>query len=521
MQLKLTFSKASILLSPDEIYEALDGELLGKVSEDRRLERKPPGIHGEVLGDYFSMWANTPPDGGLIIVGIGDNGVLSGCHKLPTKHLNALDKAAHTYCPLARVQTKQVKVIAADGSDGFVFAMRVQYAEDKVVKTVKGEAFIRRGDQKHKLTHEEIHELAIDRRQLDIEKEPVPELTFPDDFDLDLIRRFVDGVKRVHEPLQQYLDVEVLEQRRLGKIKNGKFIPNNACVLVFAKDPLAVFPGCSIKFLRFDGEYEESGDRYNAIKTIPVEGSVPTLIAEAARILDSQLREFSRLGGDGLFYTAPEYPRDAWYEALVNACVHRSYGLKTMNIFVKMFDDKLVIESPGGFPPLVTPENIYRTHNPRNPTLMKAMWYLGLVKEHAEGTKRMRDTMAGMRLPPPEFAQVESGIGYAAVHVTLRNHIKQRKVWVDKDVANVLGDALAANLNPNERRVLNFVAEHGRINVVQCHELIPALPKWHAAKRLLLKMTDRGLLKHVHSKNVLRDNRAHFTLPDAFKGLKK
>jgi hypothetical protein len=33
--------------------------------------------------------------------------------------------------------------------------------------------------------------------------------------------------------------------------------------------------------------------------------------------------------------------------ALVNACVHRSYGLTNMNIFVKMFDDKLVIEIPG------------------------------------------------------------------------------------------------------------------------------------------------------------------------------
>lgn len=65
-------------------------------------------------------------------------------------------------------------------------------------------------------------------------------------------------------------------------------------------------------------------------------------------------------------------------------------GSKNMNIFVKMFDDKLVIESPGGFPPLVTPENIYDSHNPRNPTLMRAMFYMGLVKEHAEGTKRMR-----------------------------------------------------------------------------------------------------------------------------------
>lgn len=32
-------------------------------------------------------------------------------------------------------------------------------------------------------------------------------------------------------------------------------------------------------------------------------------------------------------------------------------------------------------------------------------------------------------------------------------------------------------------------------------------------------MAEKGLLKHVHSKTVLRDNKAHYVLPDAFKGL--
>jgi ATP-dependent DNA helicase RecG len=189
-----------------------------------------------------------------------------------------------------------------------------------------------------------------------------------------------------------------------------------------------------------------------------------------------------------------------------------------MNVFV-MFDDKLVIESPGGFPPLVTPDNIYTMHNPRNPTLMRAMFYMGLVKEHAEGTKRMRDTMQKMQLPDPQFAQTESGTGFSQVRVTLRNHIKQRKVWVDKDVSIALGEALARNLIPEEKRVLNFVAEHGKINVVQCHRLLPNLAKWHSAKRLLQRLVDKGLLKHIHSPTVERDSRAHYILPDTFKDI--
>ena len=95
--------------------------------------------------------------------------------------------------------------------------------------------------------------------------------------------------------------------------------------------------------------------------------------------------------------------------------------LKNRIVFVKMFDDRLVIESPGGFPPTVTAENIYDVHHPRNPNAMEALRYLDFVKCHNEGTRRMRDTMAESRLPLPEFEQKQSSAGYYTVRVTLRN----------------------------------------------------------------------------------------------------
>jgi ATP-dependent DNA helicase RecG len=514
-QLTISFPKHLSVLSPDEIYSAVDEHLLSRLAEDRRLERKPAGIHSKELGDYVCMWANTVPEGGIVVIGMENKGAFSGCHTLSVDRLNALEKAHYQYCPDARVDSKRVPVTAVDGNSSFVIVIRVAYREDKVVRTASGDAFIRRGDEKHKLSAEEIRELEIDRRQVDLEREPTT-LVFPGDFDPALVRRFIDGVRLFHQPQQSHDDIEVLAQRRMGTFRQGHFIPNNACALALARDPCQLFPGCQIRFLRIDGVVEESGGRYNVIKTIPIEGPVPLLISQAAQVISSQLREFSRRGPDGNFYTAPEYPNDAWFEALVNACVHRSYGLKNMNIFVKMFDDKLVIESPGGFPPLVTPENIYESHHPRNPTLMRAMWYMGLVKEHAEGTKRMRDSMAGMHLSPPIFQQTVTGIGFSAVRVILRNNIEQRKVWVDADVATILGDALAKNLTPEEKRILNWVAEHGKINVLQCHRLIPSLAKWHSAKRMLQKLADKGLLLHIHSKTVLRDPRAHYVLPPAF-----
>ena len=79
-----------------------------------------------------------------------------------------------------------------------------------------------------------------------------------------------------------------------------------------------------------------------------------------------------------------------------------------------------------------------------------------------------------------------------------------------------MGEAIARDLSSEQKRVLNFVVEHGSINVSECLHLIPTLPKWHAAKRLLESMKVAGLLSHKHSANVLRDPRARYSLPASF-----
>ena len=62
------------LVSVDEIYLTATQQSLSEFSEDRRVERKPARYSGDSLGEYFSMWANTSPEGGLIVVGQFDNG---------------------------------------------------------------------------------------------------------------------------------------------------------------------------------------------------------------------------------------------------------------------------------------------------------------------------------------------------------------------------------------------------------------------------------------------------------------
>lgn len=178
-----------------------------------------------------------------------------------------------------------------------------------------------------------------------------------------------------------------------------------------------------------------------------------------------------------------------------------------MTIFVKMFDDRFVVESPGGFPPPVDENNIYEFHNPRNPHLMEALFYFGFVKCAHEGTRRMRDLMRDSELPPPEFSQKE--VGHHQVHVTLRNNFEARKTFVDASAAKVLGEALFSKLEPREKMVVNYVAENGVVNVSDANRVLQC--DWRTARNVLDRLTEKGVLERVSSGRD-RDPKAHYRL---------
>lgn len=494
-------------MSVDEIYVLADAFLIQQLAEDDRLEKKTAAVNPKELAKYFSMWSNTS-DGGLIIVGVADDGTIEGCLKESTQQINSLLDAARIYCPDAQFDHKRVRVSTERSYDDFVLVFRVQWRCDKVVKTHSGEAFVRSGSSKRLLTPDAVREMQITKGEVHFELENIG-LRFPDDFDDVLVQEFVENVHVAKNLEYHHTEEDILVQARLGKMVGPNFVPNNACCLLLAKDPIPHFPGCKIRFLRYEGTEELTGENYNVIKDVTIEGSIPRLIQKAEQLLLSQIREYSALGKDGRFYGAAEYPKFAWYEAIVNACGHRSYNLKSMTVFVKMFDDKLVIMSPGFLPPTVTPQNIFHMHSPRNPFLMDALRYFGFVKCANEGTKRMRDEMLKHKLPEPKFVENKDGGGN--LYVTLYNNSAQRSRSVPRDAARSLVPSEVYNdLSEDDKTIIRFLAEHEKITVSQASRITER--DWGTAKKRLLQLVEKDVLIHRRRKDAKHDPSAHFIL---------
>lgn len=119
---------------------------------------------------------------------------------------------------------------------------------------------------------------------------------------------------------------------------------SSAAILLFGKNPQLYFPRARVRFIRYEGTEERVGTQMNVIKDVIFEGNILKMITDAVAYPDTQIKEKTYLGEDGLFVTE-EYPKFVRQEIIVNAVTHRDYSIRGTDIQIKMFDDRIVVES--------------------------------------------------------------------------------------------------------------------------------------------------------------------------------
>jgi ATP-dependent DNA helicase RecG len=482
-------SDQTALWTPRDIWVHLNAARLPHFLEDRRLERKSARrVQLEDFAKYLSTFSNTP-DGGLLVFGIEDKGKVTGCSGLSVKQLNEIEQCHLDHCPLARPEFKRIPV-AVDGKTDFCLAIYVPYI-GKLVETSKGEAWIRYGDQKRCMSEEEKRDFRSTRQELSFEQEPATVYSYPADFDLELVQDFCKKF-RERDDRPGWSNEEVLLDRLLLQRIDGKLVPLNALVLLAANSPRRTIPGCRLRVQRFATPQEGSGETYSPLQDRFIEGNVVRIISESARLIADWIYDVTWLNKDGKFVTTPEYPRWAWFEAVVNACVHRSYNFSGTEITIKIFPDRMEIESPGGFVPPVNEETIYSTRAARNHNLMDALRYLGYVQMAREGTRRIRDSMQQYELPAPVFRQ--EALHGVVVKVTLRNRNdhESRKSTTDREVADYFGADVWKGLVDHEVALAAYIFHNKTIQVSEAQRITGRT--WSTSKKDLERLTKKGLL---------------------------
>jgi len=262
------------LSKPDHIYTTEDWRFVVEHPENTRFDRKSGRVAPTGLAECLSAFGNGPAvEGGVVVIGVEKDGTVTGCSSISPEKLQSLEYMGRDQCPDGRFSTNRLEVVNAQGKPDFIIRARVFFVEDRLVELTNSTAFCRESDRSRRLTEAEKAEIRINKGERAFELEPCP-LNYPDDFRLPQIVKFAAQIRSVRDGSNDIPDEQILESMRLGRVRDGKFVPNNVCALTFAKDPRRVFPGAYVHFLRYVGTEEKTGRDYNVIKDRMIEGTM-------------------------------------------------------------------------------------------------------------------------------------------------------------------------------------------------------------------------------------------------------
>ena len=350
--------------------------------EDQTFDCKSIQIEPKALAVPIVAFANA--DGGVIAIGVSDKTRKIEGIDQHTEKLNELLRVPFDFCnPSVPVTCSYLPCTDKDGNENRILLMEIP-ASSSLHTNQADEAFMRVGDKSRKLTFDERVQLMYDKGERYYEDTAVYGATI-DDIDMDAVADYAKLVGYGKSPLQYLRENNGFVRTN----KKGEEEVSTACVLLFGKYPQKFFPRARTRFIRYEGIDEKVGAEMNVIKDVTFEGTILNQIKKTIEFIETQVREHTFLGQHAQFVTKRDYPEFVIQEMTVNSVCHRAYSIKGTEIQIKMFDDRLVFESPGKLPGMVKPTNIRNTHFSRNPKIAAFLKAYHYVKEYGEGVDRI------------------------------------------------------------------------------------------------------------------------------------
>ncbi|NBI12285.1 ATP-dependent DNA helicase RecG [[Haemophilus] felis] len=459
------------------MHDTYNIESFSTRKEDKSFDRKSARKEPKEILRHLIGFANA--DGGLLVIGIEDDGQITGfnypkAHR-PEDFIHALKNLQKMPIP---VTYQLLDVRNNKDLPDHILVFEISSSNSRVIVSHDDKVFLRSKDQTLELSFEQRLQLEYEKSQRVFEDQPIERVDF-EDLDLALLEEY-------RLKLQTNRSIEEILQARDLMTKDGKL--TNACILLFGKNPTRYFPNARLRFLRYEGKAPLVGKSFNVVKELMLEEPIPRLIESTKSILKNQLREFQRLDDNGKFIKIDEYPEFAWLEGVVNAVTHRSYSNQGDCIRISMFDDRLEIFSPGGLPRPVTLENMYYTRFSRNPRIARVLYEFGWVKELNEGVNRMIEEMKAYQLNSPLYLEPNDN----SVKLILENNIEHRTLRELEQIEKILTEDLMDTLSQYEILVLQHLYTNKTISVKVVKEI---LNRSHiTASRILKGLEQKGIL---------------------------
>lgn len=471
-------------INPSITYKMMLCEQENLYLERKSSKTKVSKIANEVIGMLNA-------DGGTVIIGVSDDGIVEGVDK---KIITALPKMKFDYIsPTPNIFEEEVSV---DDKNILLLHVQPDY-ENMFERKDNGQVYRRVGDSNRgPLSNEEIDKLRYDKLLRKFEDQVCKGFSYHD-FDEQSINKYKEEIG-----YDGNIDDLLVAKALANRTKDG-IVYKNSAVLLFAKNSNLWIPSSRVRYVRYSGKDEGSGVRYNVIKDRLFEGNILTLIPEIRDFLRDAIDDYYYLDiPNGVFERVPEYPEGAWLEGVVNAIIHRSYNIQGNNIYIKHFDNRLEISNSGPLPAQVNVNNIRNTRFSRNPRIANVLYDMKYVRELNEGVNRIYDSMKALNLSDPIYTDVDS-----IVTLTLENKVAKNRFSVNMDIMERIM-LKWGTFSDTQKSIITCILAQGEITINELVKLIGVTDR--AIRSNLKNLISNGFIEKKTDKK--RDKNAKYAI---------
>src|SRR3989338_8821861 len=332
--------------------------------------------------------------GGTVFIGVTDDGKAVG-QEITDHTKQEIAHEMNKVEPPAEIKIAYIPI----GKQKYIIQFQVSPGK-QLPYVYDGRPYQREQTVTRRMSQQRHDQLVTNRRQLNFSWELFSaENITVDQLNQDTIWWFVkEAVDQRRLPATALKDSAKIILEKLKLIEADVLL--NAAIALFGTSFLPYYPQCQLRMARFKGvdkkEFLDSDVLYgNAFELLEKgEFFIKKHLPLSGKVISGQLRREELL----------LIPYTAVREALVNAICHRDYNYRGASIGLAIYDDRMEIANPGGWPANEFLKIIeHHTSKLRNPLIAEIFHKIGYIEKWGRGIQEIFSSCKIAGDPEPEF----------------------------------------------------------------------------------------------------------------------
>lgn len=426
-----------------------------KLDESHFLDLKAREITPAKLILHAAAFANSA--GGEIYVGVDETGAVRTWRGFDSvEDANGHVQVLHEVFQGNNLVT--VTFLRGAGVVGFLLHLIIEKSREII--EVGDAVYVRASAQKLPIklsSHAKIERLRLDKGLATYEDMPLPDVGSVRVTDSLTITEFMIETVPVSEAVPWLRSQQLLVEED---------VPIVAAVLLFDDEPQVVLPKRSaIKVLRYKSSAKEGHRDQLADNPLTFEGPLTRQIRDSVAAVIEMVEATAVQTPQGLQQVT--YPPETLHEVITNAVLHRDYSIAT-DVQVRVFDNRIEVESPGALPGHITPANILDEQYARNGKIVRLINKFPDPpnKDVGEGLNTAFQKMQDFGLKPPQIAEDGNKVIVAIRHERLASYEEQiiEYLLAQHEIRNSIARELTGEGSENTmKRVFEKMMEANQI----------------------------------------------------------